>query len=162
VLLSAEADRVAAVQSFDETPWELTEPRFCTVAVAVIEPRPGGAGVVVCSGGHPLPLVARADGTVEAVGRPGSLLGASADIELYDVDIELGPGEALVCFTDGIVERHLGRQFFDESGIAEVLRAAAGSDAATLAARIEQEARSLFADNPHDDMAVLVARVPLS
>jgi serine phosphatase RsbU (regulator of sigma subunit) len=67
-----------------------------------------------------------------------------------------------VCFTDGIVERHRGRQFFDESGIAGVLHTSAGSDAATLAARIEQEARGLFADNPHDDMAVLVARVPPS
>ncbi len=160
VLLAAEADRVAAVRRLDETPWELTEPRFCTVAVAVVEPRAGGASLTVCSGGHPLPLVARADGRVEAVGRPGGLLGASADIELHDVDVDLGPGEALVCFTDGIVERHHGRQFFDESGIGAVLRAAAGSDAATLAARIEQAARSRFADTPHDDMAVLVARVP--
>lgn len=160
VLLAAEADRVAAVRSCEDTPWELTEPRFCTVALAIVEPRAGGARLTVCSGGHPLPLVARADGRVEAVGRPGGLLGASADIELHDVDVELGPGEALVCFTDGIVERHRGRQFFDEGGIGRILREAAGSDAATLAARIEQEARNLFADKPHDDMAVLVARVP--
>jgi serine phosphatase RsbU (regulator of sigma subunit) len=160
VLLAAEADRVAALRSFDEPAWELTEPRFCTVAVALVEPRPGGAGVVVCSGGHPLPMVARANGRVEAVGRPGSLLGASAEIELTDVDVDLGPGDALVCFTDGIVERHHGRAFFDESGIARALTDAAGADAATLAARIEHEARTLFADNPHDDMAVLIARVP--
>ena len=162
VLLAAEADRVAALRSFEEPAWELTEPRFCTVAVAILEPRPGGAAVVVCSGGHPLPLVARADGTVEAVGRPGSLLGAAAEIDLTDVDVELGPGDALVCFTDGIVERHRGRDFFDESGIARALADGAGNDAATLAARIEHEARDLFADNPHDDMAVLIARVPPS
>jgi sigma-B regulation protein RsbU (phosphoserine phosphatase) len=160
VLLAAEADRVAALHSIEDTAWELTEPRFCTVALAIIEPRQVGAAVVVCSGGHPLPLVARTGGTVEAVGCPGSLLGASPDIRLHDVDVELGPGEALVCFTDGIVERHQGRQFFEESGIAKVMRDAAGMDAATLAARIEQEARNLFPDKPHDDMAVLVVRVP--
>ena len=97
---------------------------------------------------------------VEAVGRAGSLLGASAEIELHDVEIELGSGDSLVCFTDGIVERHQGREFFDETGIATILAAAAGCDAATVAARIEQEARSRFTDSPHDDMAVLVARVP--
>ncbi|MGI8807762.1 MAG: SpoIIE family protein phosphatase [Acidimicrobiales bacterium] len=160
VLLAAEADRVAAQRSCDLAPWELTEPRFCTVALAIVEPRAGGARVTVCSGGHPLPLVARSDGRVEAVGRPGSLLGASADIELHDLDLDLGPGEALVCFTDGIVERHRGREYFDERGIGDVLRHGAGSDAATLAARIEQEARNRFADEPHDDMAVLVVRVP--
>ena len=160
VLLSAEADRIAALQAFEQPAWELTEPRFCTVAVAIVEPRDSGAGVVVCSGGHPLPLVARADGRVDAVGKPGSLIGAAPDIELYDVEFDLGPGDALVCFTDGIVERHRGREFFEEIGIAKVLGTAAGADAATLAARIEEEARNLFADNPHDDMAVLIARVP--
>jgi PAS domain S-box-containing protein len=160
VLLSAEADRIAALQAFEQPAWELTEPRFCTVAVAILEPRDGGASVVVCSGGHPLPLVARACGQVEAVGRAGSLIGASPEIELHDVEFELGAGDALVCFTDGIVERHRGREFFEEVGIAKVLAASAGTDAATLAARIEDEARNLFADNPHDDMAVLIARVP--
>ncbi len=160
VLLAAEGDRVAALQSWDQTPWELTEPRFCTVALAIVEPGPTGARLVVCSGGHPLPLVARADGTVEGVGRPGSLLGAATDIDLHDVETELRPGDALVAFTDGIVERHRGRHFFEESGLEEVLRHAAGSDAATLAARVEHSARSLFDDNPHDDMAVLVVRVP--
>ncbi len=160
VLLSAEADRVAALQSCDDPPWELTEPRFCTVALAIVEPGNAGADVVVCSGGHPLPLVGRGDGRVDTVGRAGSLLGASAEIELYDVGLRLGPGDSLVCFTDGIVERHRGRDFFDDIGIAKVLAAATDVDAATIAARIEQEARGLFDDSPHDDMAVLVVRVP--
>ncbi len=58
------------------------------------------------------------------------------------------------------MERHQGREFFDKRGIGAILRESAGADAATLAARIEQEARNLFADKPHDDMAVLVTRVP--
>jgi serine phosphatase RsbU (regulator of sigma subunit) len=160
VLLSAESDRTAALHPLQDPPWELTEPRFCTVAVALVEPQPDGAEVVVCSGGHPLPLVSRAGGAVEAVGRPGTLLGASAEVELHEAGVRLGRGDALVCFTDGIVERHEGRSFFEERGIAGVLAGAAGADAATLAARIEQEARDLFPGKPHDDKAVLVLRVP--
>jgi serine phosphatase RsbU (regulator of sigma subunit) len=161
VLLDAEADRVAALQSCDDPPWELTEPRFCTVALAIVEPGPRGAEVVVCCGGHPLPLVARADGRVEAAGRPGTLLGASPRIALHDVALDLLPGDSLVCFTDGIVERHRGRDFFDESGIAGAIAEVAGADAATVAARIERAARDVFAGSPHDDMAVVVVRVPL-
>jgi PAS domain S-box-containing protein len=172
VLLAAESDRVAALATGVDPPWELTEPRFCTVAVAIVEPGPGGAEVVVCSGGHPLPLVARTDGRVDTAGRAGSLLGAVADIELHDVALQLHPGDSLVCFTDGIVERHQGRLFFDDAGLADVLAGMAGTavtagtggsagmDAATMAARVEQEARNLFPDSPQDDMAVLVLRVP--
>jgi PAS domain S-box-containing protein len=160
VLLAAEADRTAAFLPCDDPPWDLTEPRFCTVALAIVEPGDDGADVVVCSGGHPLPLVARIDGRVEAAGQAGSLLGASAAIDLHDVRLHLAPGESLVCFTDGIVERHQGRCFFDEAGIAAVLSDVADADAPTIAARIEQKARGLFADDPHDDMAVLVVRVP--
>jgi len=165
VLLAAESDRVAALAGGVDPPWELTEPRFCTVAVAIVEPGPAGAGVVVCSGGHPLPLVARADGRVETAGLAGSLLGAVPDVELHDVTLRLGPGDSLVCFTDGIVERHQGRLFLDDTGLADVLAgmtdtAGSGPDAATMAARVEQEVRNLFSDEPHDDMAVLVLRVP--
>jgi len=160
VLLSADADRNAALHSQQNAAWELTEPRFCTVAVVLVEPGQDGADVVVCSGGHPLPLVGRAAGGVEALGRPGTLLGATADVELHEVGTHLGCGDVLVCFTDGIVERHQGREFFDDRGIAAVLTAAAGADAATLAARIEQEARDSFTESPHDDMAVVVLRVP--
>jgi serine phosphatase RsbU (regulator of sigma subunit) len=81
-------------------------------------------------------------------------------IELHDVDVRLGPGESLVCFTDGIIERHQGRTFFDEAGIAAVLADVSDTDAPTIAARIEQAARGLFSDSPQDDMAVLVVRVP--
>ena len=42
---------------------------------------------------------------VAEVGRPGSLLGVMADIELFEQTCELGPGDALVLFTDGITER---------------------------------------------------------
>ncbi|HEX5895731.1 MAG TPA: PAS domain S-box protein, partial [Thermoleophilaceae bacterium] len=53
--------------------------RFCTVAYAYIERLDGGARVGVACGGHPLPLLLRADGSVEAVGAPGTLLGVVPD-----------------------------------------------------------------------------------
>jgi PAS domain S-box-containing protein len=140
--------------------WALDEPRFCTVGLAVVEPSPDGANVVVCSGGHPLPLVARADGRVETVGRAGTLLGVGRDVDLQDVAVDLGPGDSLVSFTDGIVERHQGRRFFEAEGVAAVLQASAGLPADAVAAAVEDAACRFVERAPSDDMAVVVVRVP--
>src|SRR3954452_13517092 len=61
-----------------------TDRRFCTVAYASLEPLAEGARVGFASGGHPLPLVLRANGTVEAVGAPGTLLGVVPDPSFED------------------------------------------------------------------------------
>ena len=47
-----------------------------------LEREDGGARVGFASGGHPLPILLRADGSVEAVGRPGTLLGVLPDPQL--------------------------------------------------------------------------------
>jgi PAS domain S-box-containing protein len=160
VLLRAEAERRAVGADDAHQAWARDEPRFCTVGLAVVRPASDDVEVTVCVAGHPLPLVARADGTVESVGSPGSLLGVCPDVELTDVSAHLGRGDLLVSFTDGIVERHEGRRFFEEDGVATVLRASQGLTADCVAAAIEAAARRFVAGEPRDDMAVVVVRVP--
>ena len=46
--------------------------RFCTVAYALLQPSEQGARVSCAIGGHPLPLLVRSDGGVEAIGSPGT------------------------------------------------------------------------------------------
>ena len=92
--------------------------RFCTVAYAYLEPLAEGARVGFASGGHPLPLLLRADGTVEAVGEPGTLLGVVPDPNFEDRSLSLGPGDALVFYTDGVIEGRGGQPPLDEEGLA--------------------------------------------
>lgn len=159
VLLRGEADRPAVDSDDPAEVWARDEPRFCTVGLALLEPGPDGVQVTVCVAGHPLPLVARAGGTVETVGRAGSLLGVGRDVELHDVSVRLAPGDSLVSFTDGIVERHEGRHFFEEDGVRRVLGATAGRSADEIAAAVEDAARNFVTGDPRDDMAVVVVRV---
>jgi serine phosphatase RsbU (regulator of sigma subunit)/PAS domain-containing protein len=140
--------------------WERSEPRFCTVALAMVEPAPAGARVTVSVAGHPLPVLVRADGSVTEVGRPGSLLGVGVDLELHDVDVDLGHGDVMVFFTDGIVERHEGRNFFDDDGLVRAVRAVRDLDAPAIAVAIEEGARAFAEGEPRDDMAVVVLKVP--
>src|SRR5919205_3849582 len=46
--------------------------RFCTVAYTYLEKLDHGARAGISAGGHPLPLVLRADGGVEEAGVPGT------------------------------------------------------------------------------------------
>ena len=61
--------------------------------------------VVLSVAGHPAPLVVHNDGTTEYVQAPeGTLLGVEASVR-QAVAVPFLPGETLVMFTDGLVER---------------------------------------------------------
>ena len=133
--------------------------RFCTVAYAYLEVLDGGARVGIASGGHPLPLLLRRDGTVEPIGEPGTLLGVVPDPQLEDRAVSLSPGDALVFYTDGVVESRIGEDALDEARLAALLSACAGRGADAIAARVEEAALRWQGGHPRDDIAVLVLRV---
>ena len=132
--------------------------RFCTVAYAYLEPSDGGARVGCAIGGHPLPLLLRSDGTVEAVGAPGSLLGVLPDPNFEDHSVWLDPGDALVLYTDGVIDGHVG-ETLEEDRLAQILTAYAGAGADAIAAGVEDAALAASEGAPRDDIAVLVLRV---
>jgi phosphoserine phosphatase RsbU/P len=123
--------------------------------------------VSVACGGHPLPLVLRADGTVERLGRPGTMLGILPDIEVHDDRTILQPGDALVLYTDGVTEARFrgsgtGRppELFGDERLDAVVAGCRGLDAAAVAARIETAVLDFSAGRPRDDIALVVVRVP--
>jgi serine phosphatase RsbU (regulator of sigma subunit) len=147
--------------------------RFCTVvygriAELAVEGGVGSSGVrvTVALGGHPSPLVRRGDGRIEAVGRSGTALGIVSLVDIEEVTVELGPGEVMVAFTDGVTEARREGQEFGEERLAWTLATAAaglrghtGPAAAALVAdavadRV-MDAVTQFA-HQRDDIAVLV------
>jgi hypothetical protein len=155
LLLDHQGDGGGALSPLDQG----AEPSFCTVCLATVTPSDGGARVVVSAAGHPLPLVLRSGGAVAEVGRPGSLLGVLADLEVSEETCELGPGDALVLFTDGITERRRDGRLF-EADLPCTLRGLAGIPAAQLASAVEEAALGFGDGAPSDDMAVLAISVP--
>ncbi len=133
--------------------------RFCTVAYAYLEKVDGGARLGFASGGHPLPLLLHADGSVEAIGAPGTLLGVVPDPSLEDRSLTLGRGDALVFFTDGVIEPRGAGEPLDETRLASLVAACAGREADAIAAEIEGAAVGAHGGRPRDDIAVLVLRV---
>jgi PAS domain S-box-containing protein len=133
--------------------------RFCTVAYAYLEPMSEGARIGFASGGHPLPLLLRADGSVQAVGEPGSLLGVLPDPTFEDRSLSLAPGDALVFYTDGVIESRSDATVLDERRLAELVATCAGTGADAIAAKVEEAAVLSQGGRPRDDIAVLVLRV---
>jgi serine phosphatase RsbU (regulator of sigma subunit) len=138
---------------------QVTEHRFCTVAVGRLEPAAAGASLTVCCGGHPPPLLIRRDGTVEEAGTPGTLLGIYEHVQLSDLTVALEPGDAVVFHTDGVTEERLEGHMFGEERLLELLRSSAGMSAAGIADRVERAVLEFKPGPPADDVAVIVLRL---
>jgi serine phosphatase RsbU (regulator of sigma subunit) len=138
------------------------EDRFCTVVYAQASVRDGTAHVTLVCGGHPLPLVLRADGTVEHAGIPGTLLGIFADPDLREDVVELAPGDALVLYTDGVTEAGLVGKQFGERALREALEVCFGMSARSVAEHVRNRVMEHEGGMPRDDVAVLVLRMPCS
>ena len=133
--------------------------RFCTVLYASVTPRPDGTEVVLATGGHPLPLVIRAAGGVETAGSPGTLLGILDAPEISEERVMLGPGDALVLYTDGVVEASPLDDALGPERLAEFLGGLGGAGAARIAEAVELKALEVQDGRLRDDVAVVVMRV---
>lgn len=133
--------------------------RFCTVVYAYLEPKAEGVRLALACGGHPLPLLLHRDGVVQQVGAPGTLLGVVADPSLEDRSLLLQRGDALVLYTDGVIEGRAANGALDEERLAELVAGCAGMGADAIAATVEDAAVSAQVGEPRDDIAVLVLRV---
>ena len=139
--------------------------KFCTVAYAKLETNGGdtkhGAKVTVCRGGHSPPFLLKADGSIYKIGQPGHAIGVFDDANLTDQEARLAPGDALVLYTDGVVEaRSPDGLFFGEERLMALLRSSAALEASRIASRIEEAVLNFQEHAPRDDIAVLVLRVP--
>jgi serine phosphatase RsbU (regulator of sigma subunit) len=130
--------------------------RFATACDVRVIPQAHGGRIVVCSAGHPLPMLIRADGQVETAGRNGTLLGVSEEVDLYDVPMEIRPGDALVLFTDGLVEWPSHPDV--EGSLRELLSSLSCRPAAGIVEALERWWDEGTGGHGHDDAAVLVLR----
>jgi sigma-B regulation protein RsbU (phosphoserine phosphatase) len=65
---------------------------------------PGRGTLDYCSAGHPPALVLRAAGRLESLSEGGMLLGMAPDAAFRSGRVELGAGDVLLAYSDGIVE----------------------------------------------------------
>jgi sigma-B regulation protein RsbU (phosphoserine phosphatase) len=94
---------------------------FVTVFYGIYNVKTGE--VSYSNGGHNPPYVLKNDGTVEALPMAQDpMVGAIDDIEFHEAQLQLGIGDALVLFTDGVTEAmNSANEEFGESRLEETL-----------------------------------------
>mgnify|MGYP000044068472 FL=1 len=94
----------AAVTRLNRLLDSFAEAPFATLAYLTVDPRRGLCRYTVA--GHPPPLIARAGGAVEFLEGGRALpLGVDAELGYEQELVDLEPGDLVVLYTDGLVER---------------------------------------------------------
>ena len=138
---------------------------FCTAVYGTLERLDGKRWrLTTVSAGHPLPVLHTADGIVNHVGVPGTLLGVFPQIKVTPTETILDEGDTIVLYTDGITD--VRPPFaLDDAALLELVRkscdraADAEATASNLIARIEDV---LPIQDRNDDLAIVVVRVARS
>jgi serine phosphatase RsbU (regulator of sigma subunit) len=133
--------------------------RHCTLVYAVARECEAGLELTLSLAGHHPPLVLRADGRVEPIGRLGTALGLVEDVELFDSRAVLAPGDLLCMFTDGLVEARQGTDLFGSERVAATLSEERDATADDVATALVSAARGFHGHHDlGDDLAILVVR----
>jgi serine phosphatase RsbU (regulator of sigma subunit) len=120
------------------------------------------------NGGHNRPVLIRRNGTLHELDADGVPAGILPGATFEEPRTELGEGDVLVLYTDGVVEARDGTgRMLGDDGLHHVLREAAGQPAGIVLARVTEAVNAHRGGGaPDDDETVLVissrARRPLA
>ncbi len=144
--------------------------QFCTLATALVSrPGPGEPPGLVADlvlAGHLQPVLVRAataaaPASAAFVGEFGTAVGLVPRLSLTATRYRIGPGDALLVYTDGVTERRRGArsghpELFGPERLLAAARDAAGRSAVELVEAV-RAAVERFSDEPRDDDIALLA-----
>jgi sigma-B regulation protein RsbU (phosphoserine phosphatase) len=148
----------AVLSAMDRALTQLRVETLMTLTAATVHPATDGGAMTLTwsNAGHPPPLLAGADGAVTVLRRPTDLLlGVSAGAPRADHTVTLFPGDTVLLYTDGLVERRGSTLDEGTAWLEQTLTALVGQPLEHLCdALLEGMAGAV-----PDDVAVLAVRV---
>jgi sigma-B regulation protein RsbU (phosphoserine phosphatase) len=133
------------------------ENRFATLVYLELEP--GSSRIRLVNAGHMPPLVV-GPGQVQPLPAGGPALGMPTTATYEEQSVDLGAGEALVVYSDGVTEAlNEGDAFFGDERLLGSLRETAGRPAAEVAHRLLGAVETFVGEARwHDDVSLVVMR----
>ncbi|MFQ1002603.1 PP2C family protein-serine/threonine phosphatase [Modestobacter sp. SSW1-42] len=148
----------AVLDAMDRALLQLRVETLMTVTAATLRREPDGGSTTLTwsNAGHPPPVLTGADGAVAVLRRPTDLLlGISPKVPRTDHTVQLSPGDTVLLYTDGLVERRGSTLDEGTAWLVEALAPLAGRPLEELCdALLEGMAGAV-----PDDVAVLAVRV---
>jgi sigma-B regulation protein RsbU (phosphoserine phosphatase) len=111
--------------------------------------------------GHNPPLLLRATGgSLEELGATGMAIGAMEDVAFTSRVVQIGTGDTVVLYTDGVTEAVNGaEEMFGEDRLKRVITGTAGKPAAGILAAILDEITAFSLGQPQaDDITLMIIR----
>jgi serine phosphatase RsbU (regulator of sigma subunit) len=133
--------------------------RFVTVKLAFLQWEGRSLRVRLGGAGHPGPAVVRADGRVEIITTEELPLGLFPDARPSQAELELGHGDLLFFYTDGVTEARSARLGFLEDRLADELAAVAGRSAAETVRAVTDVVMEFSRGELRDDVTILALKV---
>ncbi|MFE9748598.1 PP2C family protein-serine/threonine phosphatase [Saccharothrix saharensis] len=135
---------------------------FTTLVVGTMLPvQAGGLRLTLAAGGHPAPLVLRADGRVDEVAVHGGIVGVLPEVRFNQTTVALAPGETLLLYSDGLTEarKHDDRQeLFGDVRLKAALADCAGLSADAVSDHLRRVVFDWLGSAEHDDLTLLVVQ----
>ncbi len=118
--------------------------------------------VLFCQAGHPSPAVVRRDGTVEFAGEGGLPIGLVPDVDYETERLELGSGDRLMMYSDGITEcESPAGEMLDGEGLSQILSVhALKGERSVLEAVLDDVVKFSDSDAFDDDVSALLLTMP--
>lgn len=111
------------------------------------------------NGGHPLPIILTAAGSVERLDVGGTVVGLLPGVAYSEATIQLHPGDLLIAYTDGVTEPEQGGQEFGEQRLIELIAPIRTSPLPVIMATVLGAVKQWIGDHEQpDDITLLLAR----
>jgi len=132
--------------------------RFTTAVLG--EYNPASRRLTYVNAGHNAPILRRANGTVETLEAGGLPLGIRLDHHYETASLELRPGDALIFFTDGVVEafNESGEEFGNERWLSAIRSLPDWDASQTLQFLMKRVDEFVGATRQSDDITCMVFR----
>jgi phosphoserine phosphatase RsbU/P len=141
--------------------YQRADGHFCTAIFGLLTPHGDGFTLNLATGGHPPPLLRRANGKADYVAVSGGpFLGVFDDVLYTATPVAMEPGDAIVLYTDGLTDARSGasRDRYGDEALREFAASMPAAAPSIIAAIIDL--LDGFGDGLDDDIAVLALSVP--